>query len=203
MNERFFLLNQSKQEQIINSGYKAFGHNTYKKASMLIIAQEAGISKSLLFHYFRNKQELYLFLYQKASAMLNDAWPSNKEIESLDLFKKIEIYMNNKLELFRRNPLLLDFINKVYFEEEESIQTELRTLKEKDIQRACNQLIWKSCDIDNKSVNEKNLICDVILNMAEGFTHAKRKYFCSKPEQVRAEFTVLLTYVKNLYYKDA
>lgn len=168
-----------------------------------MIAQEAGISKSLLFHYFRNKQELYLFLYQKAIVILKDAWPSNKEIESLDLFKKMEIYMNNKWELFRRNPLLLDFINKFYFEEEESLQTELRMLKEKDIQRTYNQLKSNSCDIDNKNVNEKNLIYDVILNMAEGFTHVNRKYFCSKPEQVRAEFTVLLTYVKNLYYKDA
>ena len=31
------------------------------------IAPEAGISKSLLFHYFRNKKELYLFLWENCA----------------------------------------------------------------------------------------------------------------------------------------
>ena len=58
MNERFFALPAEKRRAIINAGYRVFSHNSYKKSPVGEIAQEAGISKSLLFHYFANKKEL-------------------------------------------------------------------------------------------------------------------------------------------------
>lgn len=54
MNEKFFSLPKEKQLAIINAGYRVFSQNTYKKSPMSEIAAEAGISKSLLFHYFHN-----------------------------------------------------------------------------------------------------------------------------------------------------
>lgn len=64
MNEKFFSLPEEKQQTIINAGYRVFSQNSYKKSPMSEIAAKAGISKSLLFHYFHNKQELYLFLWE-------------------------------------------------------------------------------------------------------------------------------------------
>lgn len=57
MNEKFFDLPQEKQQAILNAGYRVFSQNAYKKSPVSEIAAEAGISKSLLFYYFRNKQE--------------------------------------------------------------------------------------------------------------------------------------------------
>ncbi len=57
MNERFFLLQEEKQNQIINSAYKVFATNSYKKAPMSEIADAGNISKALLFHYFGNKKD--------------------------------------------------------------------------------------------------------------------------------------------------
>lgn len=65
MNEKFFSLPIEKQETIINAGFRVFSRNSYKKSPMSEIADAAGISKSLLFHYFHNKKELYLFLWEK------------------------------------------------------------------------------------------------------------------------------------------
>ena len=67
MNEKFYFLPIEKQQRIINAGFRVFSQNTYKKSPMQEIADEAGISKSLLFHYFHNKKELYLFLWEKAA----------------------------------------------------------------------------------------------------------------------------------------
>lgn len=64
MNEKFFALPKEKQQKIINAGFHVFSKNSYKKSPMSEIAQAAGISKSLLFHYFHNKKELYLFLWE-------------------------------------------------------------------------------------------------------------------------------------------
>ena len=63
MNEKFFNLPKMKQQKIINAGYRIFSQNSYKKSPMSEIADSADISKSLLFHYFKSKQELYLFLW--------------------------------------------------------------------------------------------------------------------------------------------
>ena len=67
MNERFFALPKEKQQAIINAGYRVFSQNSYKNSPMSEIADAAGISKSLLFHYFRNKKELYMFLWDKCA----------------------------------------------------------------------------------------------------------------------------------------
>ncbi|MGN0354512.1 MAG: TetR/AcrR family transcriptional regulator [Muricoprocola sp.] len=58
-----------KQQAIINAGYRAFSQNSYKNSPMSEIADSAGISKFLLFYYFRNKKELYLFLWDKCAEM--------------------------------------------------------------------------------------------------------------------------------------
>ena len=69
MNPKFFSLPGEKQQAILNSGYRVFSRNSYKNSPMSQIAAGAGISKSLLFHYFRNKKELYLFLWEKCAEM--------------------------------------------------------------------------------------------------------------------------------------
>ena len=68
MNEKFFSLPIQKQEAMINAGFHVFSQYPYKKSPMNEIAAAAGISKSLLFHYFHNKKELYLFLSKRMTA---------------------------------------------------------------------------------------------------------------------------------------
>ena len=63
MNEKFSALPKEKQQAILRAGYRVFSQNSYKKSPMQEIAEEAGISKSLLFYYFRNKRALYLYLW--------------------------------------------------------------------------------------------------------------------------------------------
>ena len=69
MNEKFFHLPEEKQQRILNAGFRVFSQNSYKRSPMSEIAAEAGISKSLLFFYFRNKKELYLFLWERGAEL--------------------------------------------------------------------------------------------------------------------------------------
>jgi AcrR family transcriptional regulator len=64
MNNKFYNLPQDRQKQIINGALKVFSASSYHQASTIDIAREAGVSKGLLFHYFNNKKELYLYLYE-------------------------------------------------------------------------------------------------------------------------------------------
>lgn len=63
MTEKFKRLEQGKREKIINAAMAEFALRGYEKASTNEIVKKAGISKGLLFHYFRNKKQLFLFLF--------------------------------------------------------------------------------------------------------------------------------------------
>ena len=100
MNDKFYALSVEKQSQILNAAYKVFATNQYKKAPTSEIAAEAGISKSLLFHYFHNKRELYLFLWNYAADLTRKYMCEYKVYETDDFFEMLLSILN------------LDFIRK-------------------------------------------------------------------------------------------
>ena len=69
MNEKFYQLPEEKRNRILNAGFRVFANNSYRKSPMNEIAAEAGISKSLLFFYFKNKKEFYLYLLKTAEEL--------------------------------------------------------------------------------------------------------------------------------------
>ena len=95
MNEKFFSLPEEKQQAIINAGYRVFSQNTYKKSPVSEIAAEAEISKSLLFYYFRNKKELYLFLWEKCAQVTIEYMREYDCYDKKDLFDMMyrEMYL--------------------------------------------------------------------------------------------------------------
>ncbi len=121
MNEKFFSLPQEKQQTILNAGYRVFSQNSYKNSPMSEIAAEAGISKSLLFHYFRNKKELYLFLWDKCAELTIAVLTQYGCYEQEDLFESMERGMRAKMEIIRQYPDMANFTIKAFYEKDEEI----------------------------------------------------------------------------------
>ena len=101
MNPKFFQLPEEKQQHIINAAYKVFAGNSYKKAPMSEIADECGISKALLFHYFENKKELYLFLWKQAEELTGNAVREFGVMDTTDFFEILEKNLRVKCSLTR------------------------------------------------------------------------------------------------------
>lgn len=118
MNKKFFNLPEEKRQRIINAGYRIFSQNSYKKSPVGEIAAEAGISKSLLFYYFQNKKELYLFLWEEACDMTVQALIEAECYDLDDLFEMIYRGMKAKLKIIERYPDLTAFIMKAFYEKE-------------------------------------------------------------------------------------
>ena len=121
MNPKFFSLPEEKQQAILNSGYRVFSRNSYKNSPMSQIAAEAGISKSLLFHYFRNKKELYLFLWEKCAEMTIRVLTEYGCYEQAGLFESIERGMRAKMEIIRRHPDMTNFTIRAFYEKDTEI----------------------------------------------------------------------------------
>ena len=121
MNEKFFALPKEKQNTIINAGYRVFSQNTYKKSPMSEIAGEAGISKSLLFHYFHNKRELYLFLWNNCAKLTIKYLTEYKCYEQTDLFEMMYRGMKAKMRIMNLYPNMGSFVIKAFYERDPEI----------------------------------------------------------------------------------
>lgn len=121
MNEKFFSLPEEKQQAIINAGYRVFSQNSYKNSPMSEIADAAGISKSLLFHYFHNKKELYLFLWDKCARTTIEFLTRYECYSQKDLFESMERGMRAKMEIIRLYPDMANFSIKAFYEKDTGI----------------------------------------------------------------------------------
>ena len=121
MNERFYSLPEAKQQAILNAGYRVFSQNSYKNSPMSEIAEAAGISKSLLFHYFRNKKELYLFLWDKCAEISIEYMTRYGCYGGTKLFEAMERGMLAKMEIIRRYPDMGVFTIRAFYEKDEEI----------------------------------------------------------------------------------
>lgn len=121
MNEKFFSLPQEKQTAIINAGYRVFSQNTYKNSPTSEIAREAGISKSLLFHYFINKKDLYMYLWEYAAAFTKKRLQEYGCYEPIGLFPAMERGMKAKLDIMRQYPDMANFTIKAFYEKDPEI----------------------------------------------------------------------------------
>lgn len=130
MNQKFFDLPQERQDLIRNSTMVEFGEGSFKKTSADSIARRAGVSKSLLFHYFKDKRELYLYLFQYAIDECMNIF--NKHIlkasyyGETDFFRTLEIGHKVKMDMVRRHPGLFRFVMRAYYEGDNVLTPKLR-----------------------------------------------------------------------------
>jgi AcrR family transcriptional regulator len=61
---------ESRREQLLELGTKLFSTRTLDELSIEVLAEEAGISRGLLYHYFGNKQEFHLAVVRRAVEQL-------------------------------------------------------------------------------------------------------------------------------------
>lgn len=126
MNEKFFSLPEEKQLAMINAGYHVFSRNSYKNSPMSEIAAAAGISKSLLFHYFHNKKELYLFLWDKCAELTIEYMTRYGCYGQGELFESMERGMRAKMEIIRLYPDMAFFTIKAFYEKDPEISAAIQ-----------------------------------------------------------------------------
>jgi TetR/AcrR family transcriptional regulator len=99
--------NKISKEKILNSALVEFGTKSYEGASINNICIENGISKGLIYHYFKNKEALYLTCvkscFDKLTEFLKDVEESN--IIPNKSTNSIKNYLDRREHFFYINPL--------------------------------------------------------------------------------------------------
>jgi TetR/AcrR family transcriptional regulator len=123
-------IDAEKEGRIINAATKVFAENGYKRASTNAIVKEAGISKGILFHYFKSKKDLYLSLYEHLSDLFSEKIYDRLDWEERDIFEIIRQVSVIKFEMFSTYPDLINFLNSVFHEEDVEVKEEVEKIRE-------------------------------------------------------------------------
>ena len=127
MNEKFLALSEEKQQRIINAAMEVFGKNEYKRASTDLIAVKAGISKGLLFYYFHNKKELYLYVYHCLMDIMKDQIADTAFLELTDFFELLRYAGTGKAVMLEKHPYILEFAMRAFYSENEIVSDALKS----------------------------------------------------------------------------
>jgi AcrR family transcriptional regulator len=124
MFSKFLSLDTEKQDRIINAAIKEFAQKGYDNASTNEIVKEAGISKGLLFHYFKNKKQLFFFLFDYCYNLVADEFYKKVDLTERDFFKRIRQAVLIKMDLQQQYPDILTFIQEAFMQDSPEIKDE-------------------------------------------------------------------------------
>lgn len=133
MYDSFISLSLEKQSQIISAGFYCFGKLGYKKTSASNIAQEANISKAMVFHYFGNKKGLYVYLMNYACDLMENEIKNQHDLNNHDFFDYILLDIQVKENLLKQQPHLLLFMASLLQETDLEVIEEIQKLKERGL----------------------------------------------------------------------
>jgi TetR/AcrR family transcriptional regulator len=112
------------EEKILDAAKKVFVEKGKAGARMQEIADEAGINKSLLHYYYRSKEKLFgavfKFAFSKFAPKMINIFDTDK-----DIFEVIEFFVNNYIDLIRKNPFIPMFILNEINKKETSFVTDV------------------------------------------------------------------------------
>lgn len=128
MTQHFLAVAPEKRERVFAAAIEVFAKSEYRHASTDDIAAKAGVSKGILFYWFRNKQEMYLDCLQYLGDLTRRAFENVRFENVTDFFELMELGGRVKTEIVRRAPYYMDFALRAYFSEEEWIVSAVRSL---------------------------------------------------------------------------
>ncbi|WP_314590178.1 TetR/AcrR family transcriptional regulator [Paenibacillus terrigena] len=204
---KFLNLNPEKQERIMNAALKEFAQKGYEQASTNEIVKDAEISKGILFHYFKNKKELFLFLYDRSVELLMEEFLAKLDAEEKDLFVKWRQAFMLKFDLIRKHPDLFDFLRVAYMEDAAEIKEELKQRNKELMATGFNAMFSNIDTALFKEGADMERTLHIITWTLEGFGTRHQEILKTTPyteidmEELAQEMDRYMTLLKQAFYK--
>ncbi|MHB1418979.1 MAG: TetR/AcrR family transcriptional regulator [Bacillota bacterium] len=209
MISKFLSLEPEKRERIINAALEEFAQKGYRNASTNEIVKKANISKGLIFHYFKNKKSLFLFLCDYSKDIFLNEFYSKLNYAETDIVKRWRQIVLLKIELIQKYPKLHEFLITSAIEDDIEIKQALEHHMKSVMVDASQRL---SENIDTSGFKEGvdiKRISEIIVWVAQGFSgreldHIKRDPSYKAHLDINAlvdDFDRYLELLKSGFYK--
>lgn len=201
MNEKFYSLPEEKRNRIINAGFKVFAKNSYKKSPVGEIAEEAGISKSLLFFYFKNKKELYLFLLKTAEEETRNALMETNVYFGDDIFDIMYNGLLVKANMMRKYPDMGNFSIKAYYEKDPDVAKEVRKIIEPYTEMDTNSILPILDKNKFKDGLDLNMMYQDMYLASEGYLWRMQQLDNLDVDKMVSDYKKIIEFWRGLYLK--
>lgn len=203
MNVKFLELPEEKRTAIINAGFEVFAKNEYKRASTDLIAEKSGISKGLLFYYFHNKKEFYLFLYDYARKKITEHVITGPFSEITDFFELCSYSAERKFQLLQANPYIMEFNLRAFYSQKEDITADV----EKHMQNITASLLasyFKNVDFTKfKASVDPEEILQMLAWVADGYLHERQRLGAAVDYvKLREQYRIWTDLFRQIAYKE-
>ena len=113
--ERFESLSEDRRRAVVDAAVEVFGGDDYACASTADIARRAGVSKSQLFFYFRNKKDLYLYVLTAVTRRVAEAVIDERWYQIDDFFEVMRYAATRKASFAGLSPRVMSFFVRAFY----------------------------------------------------------------------------------------
>ena len=169
METKLLELEPERRDALLNAALEEFVTKGYDQASTNRIAQNAKMSKPLMFHYVTNKQELFLAVYEYFTDLLEQEYFTKLDFSQGDVFLRLRQSYLLQLKLIKDYPWILDFDKLSAATKSEEINQRIEAGKK---QAVCRQQLFADLDTSyfRQGLNLGKAL-QFILWTNEGFTN--------------------------------
>lgn len=200
--ENFEALPLEKQQRILNAAIEVFAQNEYKRASTDDIAAKAGISKGLLFYYFKNKKQLYLYTYNYVEEKVTETVTDAHFGEITDLFDLLDYSARKKYGLMAKYPHILEFAVRTFYAHSDEISCNLNG----NMENAAQSSFAKYCSHIDTSKFRDDVnpveIMEMLVWMTDGYMHDKQRSGVLDLDQLHRDYKRWSAIFKRIMYKE-
>ena len=139
-------LEPQRRDAILNAALKEFALRGFDNASTNVIAKEAGISKALMFHYVNNKQELFLFVYDYFTKLLDKEYFTKMNFLEKDIFNRLRQSYLLQINLIKQYPWIFEFSKLSIMTKSDEVNKALENRANKK-QSSCDYQIFDMIDV--------------------------------------------------------
>ena len=165
------------------------------------IAEEAGISKALLFHYFDNKKALYLFLWDTCAKVTIEYMKAYGCYEQTDLFEMMYRGLRAKAQIMRRYPDMGSFVVKAYYSDESEVKPDILRSYEKYKRQKVDHALAALDPAQFKPGLDLRLMYQQMFLASEGYLWRIVQQGNIDAEKMEQEFSEMLEFWKQLFLR--
>lgn len=202
MNDKFFTLDKQKQDRIINAALKIFALRGYKLANTNDISAAATISKGLLFHYFGNKKQLYLYLYRHSVAFVKEQMRSEMDLTETDFFLLMMNAQQIKTNIMNSYPYIFSFLLKAYNEQDTAVAADIAAYNLQTLDDNTAMILQNADRSKFRDDATPEQALKLVIWCAEGFMKTKLYQEPFDVQEINREFLECLQLLKRSFYKE-
>ncbi|MGN0906707.1 MAG: TetR/AcrR family transcriptional regulator, partial [Bullifex sp.] len=165
-------INEKVKKKLFTAAYRLFAEKGYGKANMRELSDEAGVSKSLIFFYFRNKADLYMALWNHAAELTEEYLKSNDcDSPDISFFDTLERGLHAKAEIMRKYPDIYRFILRAYYETDGDVRERIHDSYRAEVMKSGRNFSAQLHTEAFREGTDLKMMYKTILLASEGFVY--------------------------------